>query len=121
MAQPRVLIVDDHAGFRTAARRMLESEGFAVIGEAADAASAISAARALNPDVVLLDVVLPDGNGFDVAEELSVAAANTSVVMISSRPVSTYRARLARTSAMGFVFKADLSGESIRAVTGDPR
>jgi len=121
MAQPRVLIVDDHAGFRSAARRMLESEGFAVIGEAADAAAAISAARTLNPDVVLLDVVLPDGNGFDVAEVLSADRANRAVVMISSRPASTYRARLARTAANGFVFKADLSGQSIRDVTGDPR
>jgi DNA-binding NarL/FixJ family response regulator len=117
-AMPSVLIVDDHLGFRTAARRMLESEGFAVVGEAADGAGGISAARELRPDLVLLDVVLPDGNGFDVAEVLSAEAANTTVVMISSRPASAYRSRLASTSARGFIFKADLSGERLRSLAG---
>ena len=116
MALSRILIVDDHAGFRSAARRMLEAEGYAVIGEAVDGATGISAARALHPDLVLLDVMLPDRNGFDVVEELTRLTTNTSVVMISSRPASAYRTRLSRTSARGFIFKADLSGESIRAV-----
>jgi DNA-binding NarL/FixJ family response regulator len=113
-----VLIVDDHVGFRAAARRMLESEGFVVIGEAGDATSAVSAARELQPNVVLLDVVLPDGNGFEVAEVLSAETANTAVVMISSRPAPAYRSRLARTSASGFIFKADLSGERLRSLAG---
>jgi DNA-binding NarL/FixJ family response regulator len=116
MAATRVLIVDDHAAFRSATRRLLESEGYAVIGEAEDLSGGRSAARRLSPDVVLLDVILPDGNGFDLAEELSVAAANTKVVMISSRPASTYRRRLARSSAAGFIFKGDLSAERLRMV-----
>jgi DNA-binding NarL/FixJ family response regulator len=114
---PSVLIVDDHAGFRSAARHMLESEGFSVIGEAVDGAGGVAASRELHPDLVLLDVVLPDGNGFDVAEVLSADTANTTVVMISSRPPSAYRMRLARTSARGFVFKADLSGDLLRSLT----
>jgi DNA-binding NarL/FixJ family response regulator len=111
-----VLIVDDHAGFRTAARHMLDSEGFTVIGEAEDGGAALSAVRSLHPDMVLLDVVLPDGNGFDVAEVLSAEVANVTVVMISSRPASSYRSRLKRTKARGFIAKSDLSGERLRSV-----
>ena len=65
-----VLIVDDHPSFRASARAMLESEGFDVVGEAADGASALEAVDALAPDVVLLDVQLPDMTGFDVCAEL---------------------------------------------------
>ena len=66
----RALVVDDHAGFRTSARFLLEMEGFEVVGEAADCASALSAAMRLRPELVLLDVQLPDGQGFDVAREM---------------------------------------------------
>ena len=67
----RVLIVDDHAPFRALARRLLTADGFDIVGEAADGASAIDAARALHPDVVLLDVQLPDVDGFRVAQALA--------------------------------------------------
>ena len=66
-----VLIVDDHSAFRSRARRMLEADGFEVVGEAADGASGVDAARRLEPDVVLLDLQLPDTTGFAVAEEIS--------------------------------------------------
>jgi DNA-binding NarL/FixJ family response regulator len=107
-----VLIVDDHEEFRAAARRLLEADGFHVVGEAADGAQAVTAARELHPDLVLLDVVLPDGNGFDVAELLNPVG----VVMVSSRPESAYRLRLARSSARGFIDKAELTGQRIRAL-----
>ncbi len=67
-----MLIVDDHSAFRSAALGLLEAEGFDVVGEAADGASALAAAGELKPDVVLLDVQLPDLNGFDVADRLAV-------------------------------------------------
>jgi len=66
-----VLIVDDHAGFRRLARRLLEASGLTVVGDASDGASAVAAARALDPDLVLLDVVLPDSDGFAVAEQIA--------------------------------------------------
>ena len=67
-----VLIVDDHAGFRTQARALLEADGFSVIGEAVDGSSGLEAARTLRPDLVLLDIGLPDIEGFDVARELAI-------------------------------------------------
>src|SRR4051812_13734940 len=90
-----VLLVDDHDEFRAAAREVLESIGCVVVGEAADGASALLLAGRLRPDAVLLDVQLPDIDGFGVAERL--AADHTPrpvVVLISSRPVSSYRRRL---------------------------
>src|SRR4051812_15981531 len=87
---PSVLIVDDHAGFRARARRMLESEGWHVAGEAADGASAVQAAAELQPDVILLDVHLPDASGLDVAGELVASAGSCAVVLTSSRDASDY-------------------------------
>ena len=105
-----VLIVDDHSAFRSRAKRMLESEGFEVVGEAADGASGLDAARRLAPDVVLLDLQLPDATGFDVALEIS---ADTAVVITSTRFNDDYDARARRSGARGFVSKSDLSGAAI--------
>jgi DNA-binding NarL/FixJ family response regulator len=113
-----VLIVDDHAAFRTAARALLEAEGFDVLGEAADGASALAAAGELRPDVVLLDVQLPDLNGFDVADRLAVDGVPSVVVFVSSRSVSAFRWRLAANPAWSFIAKSDLSGETLAAVLG---
>ena len=66
-----VLVVDDHPSFRASARAVLESEGFDVVGEAADGASALAAVAELEPEVVLLDVQLPDMTGFDVCAALA--------------------------------------------------
>lgn len=113
-----VLIVDDHDAFRSSARRLFESAGFEVIGEAADAASALTAAAELAPDVVLLDVHLPDGNGFDVASQLAATAPQVRVVLTSSRDASDYPARLRRAGAAGFIGKADLSRARLEALVG---
>jgi DNA-binding NarL/FixJ family response regulator len=108
-----VLIVDDHAPFRGFARRLLEAGGMTVIGEAHDGESAIAAARELDPDLVLLDLMLPDTDGFAVAERLTGRAR---VVLTSSREFDDLRERLARTPAHGFVPKAELSAEALRAI-----
>ena len=79
-----VLLVDDHPGFRRMARLLVQSGGYDVVGEAATAAEAVASARALEPELVLLDVVLPDGNGADVAEELAGLPHPPGVVLISS-------------------------------------
>jgi DNA-binding NarL/FixJ family response regulator len=109
-----VLVVDDHAGFRAAARALLEAEGYHVVGEAADAAEALASAGELQPEVILLDVQLPDLDGFEVAERL--APSDAAVVLVSSRGISSFRRRLATSPARGFIAKADLSGETLAAV-----
>jgi DNA-binding NarL/FixJ family response regulator len=107
-----VLIVDDHAGFRRFARRMLEAGGLTVIGEARDGASAIAEHRRLAPDIVLLDVKLPDQDGFAVAERI----APTAVVLTSSHDFDDLRTRLERSAARGFIPKAELSAEALRGL-----
>lgn len=111
-----VLIVDDHAGFRSFARALLEAEGFAVVGEAADGASALALAGALAPELVLLDVALPDMDGFAVCEALLEDGRGPAVVLTSSRDVSAYRRRLERSRARGFIPKSELSGPALAAV-----
>src|SRR5215218_4183822 len=110
---PSVLIVDDHAGFRTRARRLLEAEGWHVVGEAADAAEALKAADELQPDVVLLDVHLPDGNGLSVARELCDGPA---VILTSSHDAGDFADRLPASGARGFVPKGELSGAALSAL-----
>jgi DNA-binding NarL/FixJ family response regulator len=109
-----VLIVDDHEGFRRFARRLLEAGGLDVIGEAADGASAVAAAHELDPDLVLLDVMLPDDDGFAVAER--IAQTRARVVLTSSHAQDDLGARLARTSARGFLRKDDLTAEALVAI-----
>jgi CheY-like chemotaxis protein len=109
----RVLIVDDHPAFRAAARRLLELEGYDVVGEAEDGLSAIAAARTLRPDFILLDVQLPDLDGFEVAERLSGDDDPPAVVLTSSRDRSDYGPCLATSPACGFLPKAELSAAGI--------
>ena len=113
---PSVLIVDDHAAFRTFARTLLQSEGFQIVGEAEDGASAIATAARLRPAVVLLDVQLPDLDGFAVAERLAAEADPPQVVLVSSRDASSYRRRLEGTRARGFIPKSELSGAALSAL-----
>jgi DNA-binding NarL/FixJ family response regulator len=116
-----VLLVDDHSPFRNAARALLEAEGFVVLGEAVDGRSALSAAALLRPDLVVLDVQLPDLDGFAVAEQLRQAAPPVpAVVLISTRSASSYRTRLASSTALGFVRKQDLSGAALTALLMPP-
>jgi DNA-binding NarL/FixJ family response regulator len=109
-----VLIVDDHPAFRASARTMLELDGFEVVGEAEDGTSGIEQAGALEPDVVLLDIALPDMSGFDVAERLAPAA---KVVLTSSRESSDLGRRVRSSRALGFIPKDDLSGDTLRRLT----
>ena len=113
---PRVLIVDDHADFRTFARALLQRDGFDVVGEAADGQSALAAARSLKPGVVLLDVQLPDLDGFAVCERLADDQDAPVVVLTSSRGESSYRGRLESSRAAGFVPKDELSGAALTAL-----
>ena len=112
-----VLIVDDHPSFRASARAMLESEGFVVVGEAENGAGAIDAVELLSPDVVVLDVQLPDMTGFDVCAALQhLDGAPPDIILVSSRDVSDYGELVARSCACGFVAKAELSGDLVAAL-----
>jgi DNA-binding NarL/FixJ family response regulator len=98
-----VLIVDDHPTFRKFARRLLEQAGFSVVGEAADAAEAVAAARLLRPQAVLLDVLLPDRSGLEVAAELARHADAPTVCEAPAR---------------GFIPKASLTATSFAELVG---
>jgi DNA-binding NarL/FixJ family response regulator len=111
-----VVIVDDHAEFRASARKLLEAEGYTVVGEAADSTQAFEAVAELKPAVVLLDITLPGPDGLAVAERLTAGDDSPAVVLISSRDAIEYGPRLARTRARGFIAKDELSGERLAAL-----
>ncbi|MEA2422706.1 MAG: hypothetical protein QOF55_1805 [Thermoleophilaceae bacterium] len=111
-----VLIVDDHAGFRLSARRLLESDGFRVVGEAAGAREAVEAAGRLRPEIVLLDVYLPDGSGFDVATDLARLPHPPAVVLTSSHDPEDFGDSLPAGDTRGFVAKGELCGSTVAAL-----
>jgi DNA-binding NarL/FixJ family response regulator len=113
-----ILIVDDDARFRAQARDLLVDDHFIVIGEAVDGASAITSARSLHPDVVLLDIGLPDADGFAVAEALALDGSPPIVVLTSSRDARAYGRRLRSDHVAGFIPKEQISASALRALVG---
>ena len=109
----RVLIVDDNMDFRRLARQLLEHVGYMVVGEVGDGTAAIAAFQTLRPSIVLLDIQLPDMDGFKVAELLAAEAVAPIVVLISTRDRASYRRQLAATSANAFIEKGELSVASL--------
>ena len=109
---PTVLIVDDHAAFRALARQLLQADGYDVIGEATDGQAGLHAAGSLQPDVVLLDVRLPDMDGFEVAGDLAQCCA-AAVVVTSSSDDPLYPERATSSGARGFVAKHDVCGAAL--------
>jgi DNA-binding NarL/FixJ family response regulator len=113
----RVLIVDDHPSFRSTARALLQSEGYEVVGEAENGVAALRRATELRPDVVLLDVQLPDFDGFEVAARLTSMNGNApAVVLTSSRDGSDFGPLVEQSGARGFIPKGELSGAALKAV-----
>jgi DNA-binding NarL/FixJ family response regulator len=113
-----IVIADDHPSFRASARAILQAEGFEVIGEAEDGAGAIAAVRELAPDVLLLDVQLPDLDGFAVCRQLGSNAMPPAVVLVSSRDACDYGALIEDSGALGFIAKAELSGAALTDLLG---
>lgn len=110
---PTVLIVDDHAAFRAGARALLEADGYDVVGEAGDGRTGLDAIASLCPDVVLLDVRLPDMDGFAVSERVAACGCVTAVIVTSSSDDPLYPARAQRSGARGFVAKHDVCGAAL--------
>lgn len=113
-----VLIVDDHEDFRRSAGALLEAEGFDVVGAAENGAAMFEALDRLAPDVVLLDVQLPDVDGFTLAEQLAERSPPPLVVLVSSREPSAYGHRAREAPAAGFLAKRELSGAALAALVG---
>jgi DNA-binding NarL/FixJ family response regulator len=114
-----LLIVDDHAGFRSSARALFEADGWLVVGEAGTGNQAIAAAHRLRPDAVLLDIALPDIDGFAVCESIMEdETVQAIVILTSSRNPASYGSRLSASPARGFIPKDELSPAGLRALTG---
>jgi DNA-binding NarL/FixJ family response regulator len=109
----RVLVVDDHPSFRRCVRALLTSEGFDVVGEAEDGESALALATELSPDLVLLDIQLPDISGFEVVSRLHETNPELEIVLVSSRDQNAYGSALGESGARGFITKGDLSGPAL--------
>ena len=114
MVRQTVLIVDDHERFRAAARALLESVGFDVVGEAAGGDEALAATAELHPAIVLLDIQLPGPDGFEIAEQLRAGPGAPVVILISSRNAETYGDRVRQAPVAGFIAKSSLSAEAIK-------
>jgi len=108
-----VLLVDDHASARRSIRALLEAAGYEVVGEAADGRSAIQQARELLPDVVVLDIQLPDIDGFEVAARLAENGHRPRIVLTSSRTAEDYGELIDDAPAEGFLAKDELTGEAL--------
>jgi two-component system nitrate/nitrite response regulator NarL len=108
------LIVDDNASFLDAARVLLEREGMSVVGTSSTAAEALAQAKELEPDVVLVDVVLGNENGFDLARRLD--EGSWPVVMISTHAKADVEDLVAESPAAGFLPKSELSASAIRRI-----
>jgi CheY-like chemotaxis protein len=114
--RPRIVIVDDDASFLATVRLLLESEGFVVVGEAQNGLDALSAVQAFEPDIVLVDVTLPDIDGFQVVERLAESGYASPVVLTSIRSAEDFGDLVQRSSAHGFITKAELSREALAQI-----
>jgi DNA-binding NarL/FixJ family response regulator len=110
------LVVDDHPSFRKTARVVLRLAGIEVVGEAEDGATAIESVEALRPDVVLLDVILPDIDGFEVAAVLTRNGNPPVIVLTSSHDPRDFGTLIEESGARGFISKAELSPGTLQAL-----
>ena len=117
----RVLIIDDNTPFRAAARQLLERGGFVVVAEAANGGSGLREAKENRPDLAIVDVQLPDSDGFEVAERLSGLELAPTVILVSSLDGADFGALVAGSPALGFIPKAELSARTIEALLAPTR
>jgi DNA-binding NarL/FixJ family response regulator len=111
------VIVDDHALLRMGTRQILnEAEGMEVVAEAADAAEALDAVRATRPDIVLVDIRLPDQNGIEVARQVVELNPATKVVILSAYDDEDYVRAAIDAGVSGYLLKTMPGDELVRAV-----
>jgi DNA-binding NarL/FixJ family response regulator len=115
-AARRILVVDDHPSFRRWARTLLTDEQFEVVGEAEDGAAALRLAVELAPECVLLDVQLPDIDGFEVARRLLELDPRLGIVLVSIRDRDEFGSLVETSGALGFINKSELSGPVLRSL-----
>ena len=113
--RPRIVIVDDDPTFLRTVRRVLEAQGFEVVGEAVNGLDGVDATTRLGPDLVLVDVNLPDIDGFEVADRLADGGDATPVVLTSIRSADDFGGLVETSRASAFITKADLTGEALAA------
>jgi DNA-binding NarL/FixJ family response regulator len=116
VAAVAIIVVDDNARFRARARLRLEADGYAVVAEAADGASALEAVERHRPQVVLLDIGLPDMSGLTLAERLTSEPGGPAVVLTSTHDAADFGDQITRCGARGFVPKAAFSTDKITAL-----
>jgi CheY-like chemotaxis protein len=114
----RCVIVDDDEGFLDVARELLERGGVTVAGVARNGAEALDRARAMQPDVMLIDIRLGEESGFEAARRLAGNGQAPTLIMISTHAAEDYADLIADCPAVGFVAKADLSASAIRRMLG---
>src|SRR5262245_40127989 len=112
------VIVDDHEDFRARATELLEAAGYEIIGSCPDGETDLAVIASARPDVVLLDVQLPDVDGFGVVSRIEPPPAGPAVVLVSTREAADYGGRVARSGAAGFITKSELSADSLARVVG---
>ncbi len=119
----RCLVVDDSRSFLEAARLLLEREGLTIAGLASSCSEALQEARALRPDVVLVDLSLGEESGFDVARRLveDSRAGGMTVILISTHSEADFADLIADSPAAGFLPKSELSASAIRKILEDSR
>ena len=115
-----VLLVDDHAEFRAFARGLIIDAGYSVIAEAADGSAALRAAELLHPEIVVLDIRLPDMSGLEVARRMNAGPDAPVVILISSGDRRDYEQVAREAGARGFIAKADLTAASVRVLADRP-
>jgi|SRR5215207_1999465 len=118
---PRIVIVDDDPTFLTTVRTLLEADGFEVVGEALNGVEGVATVEELKPDVVLLDVNLPDIDGFEVVKRLTDRGRAPPVVLTSIRSESDFGDLVEKSRAYGFITKAEINGAALsRILDGSP-
>jgi two-component system, NarL family, nitrate/nitrite response regulator NarL len=117
---PRCLIVDDNAGFRDAARSLLEREAIEVVGVASNSAEARANVAELGPDVVLVDIDLGAESGFELARALA-RQTHTRLILISTHSETDFADLIAASPAIGFIAKSQLSARAVLELLGDGR
>ena len=118
--RPRIVIVDDDPSFLATVRLLLEAEGFVVVGEALNGLDGVAAVLELEPDIALVDVNLPDIDGFEVVERLADGERSPPVVLTSIRSASDFGDLVERSHAQGFITKAEMSGEALAEILRGP-